>query len=86
MQIKQAVEQLVASVDIPEEKLLELYHAQYTRPKKSVFLNMLFFVIGIILLIIGVYKTYLFTSQQDPHGAVLKRIESSQDGNNRGER
>ena len=77
MQIKHAVEQLVGSVLIPDEKINELYNEQYTKPKKSVILNMLFFVVGMALLIIGVYQTYLFTSQQDPHGAVLKRMNEA---------
>lgn len=74
MQIKHAVEQLVASIPIPEEQLEQLYKEQYTRERKSVFLNMLFFFIGMSLLLIGVYKTYLFTSQPDPNGAVRKML------------
>lgn len=78
MRIKEAVEQLVNSLPLPEEELEQIYKAQDTGPKRSTFINIVFFFIGMSLLVIGVYKTYLFSSQEDPHGAVLRQYEQAE--------
>lgn len=74
MQIRDAMEKLVESFPVPEQELEALYLDQESEGKNSVFVNILFFFIGVSLLAVGVYKTYLFTSQEDPHGAVRERV------------
>jgi hypothetical protein len=77
MQIKDAVEQLVTSVPLPEQELEEMFLGQNTGPRRSPMLNIFFFFVGMTLLGIGIYRTYLFTSQEDPHGAVIKQYEDN---------
>ena len=86
MLIRDAVQRLVHSFSVPEEEIESLYQSQKVGPKRSTFLNIVFFFLGISLLIIGVYKTYLLTSQPDPHGAVLKRFKETSKEKNKSDK
>lgn len=73
IELKTAVKSYIDSIDIPEEKLEELFLDQKIEKKAPVIINIFLFVLGMWLLLYGVLKTYEFASQKDPHRAVQER-------------